>query len=159
MAYAENTDVSSDRSRAEIEKTLTRYGADQFFYGWDNNAATIGFRMENRRVQFLLPLPDRNADEFRYTPAKKYLRDDKAKQAAYEQAVRRSWRALALVVKAKLEAVESGITTIEEEFLAHIVLPNGSRVADFMVPQVARAYETGRMPPLLPMLEGSDAEG
>lgn len=28
--YAESTTVSSDTSRAEIERTLTRYGADQF---------------------------------------------------------------------------------------------------------------------------------
>jgi len=151
--YAANTDVTSEKSRGEIEKTLARYGADQFFYGWDRDRATIGFRMENRRVQFVLPLPDRNDDEFIYTPAKKYLRSDRDAEAAYEQAVRQKWRALALVVKAKLEAVESGITTFEDEFLAHIVLPNGQRVGDFMVPQIATAYETGKMPPLIPMLE------
>lgn len=27
MKYAANTEVSADRSRAEIEKTLTKYGA------------------------------------------------------------------------------------------------------------------------------------
>ena len=152
--YAQNTDVASDRSRAEIEKTLSRYGADQFFYGWDRDKATIGFRMADRRVQFVLPLPDRNDDEFIYTPSKKWLRDDKAKEQAYEQAVRSKWRALALVVKAKLEAVESGITTFEEEFLAHIVLPGGQRVGSWMTPQIDEAYRTGKMPPLLPMLKG-----
>lgn len=35
MAYAAATDVSSDRTRAEIEKTLLRYGAERFSYGWD----------------------------------------------------------------------------------------------------------------------------
>lgn len=151
--YAANTDVPSDRSRAEIERTLERYGADQFFYGWQGGAATIGFRMHERRVQFVLPLPDRNDDEFRLTPSRGYLRSEKDQAAAYEQAVRQKWRALALVVKAKLEAVESGITTFEEEFLAHIVLPNGQRVGAWMIPQVGTAYETGSMPPLLPMLE------
>lgn len=152
--YAANTDVSSDRSRAEIERTLERYGADQFFYGWQDGAATIGFRMHDRRVQFILPLPDRNADEYRLTPAKRYARSDSDQARAYEQAVRQKWRALSLVVKAKLEAVESGITTFEEEFLAHIVLPNGQRVGAWMIPQVTRAYELGAMPPLLPMLDG-----
>lgn len=65
-------------------------------------------------------------------------------------AERQRWRALALVIKAKLEAVEAGITEFEEEFLAHIVLPNGGTVGQFMLPQVATAYETGQMPPLLP---------
>lgn len=151
--YAASTDVSSDRSRAEIEKTLTRYNADQFFYGWQDGAATIGFRMHNRRVQFLLPLPDRDSDEFRLTPSRKWSRSDAESERAYEQAVRQKWRALSLVVKAKLEAVESGITTFEEEFLAHIVLPNGQRVGAFMVPQIDMAYEQGTMPPALPMLE------
>lgn len=151
--YAQNTDVTSDRSRNEIERTLQRYGADQFFYGWQEGGATLGFRMHSRRVQFILPLPDRNADEFRYTPSRGYERSQKDWDAAYEQAIRQKWRALALVVKAKLEAVESGITSFEEEFLAHIVLPNGQRVGAFMVPQIATAYQTGAMPPLLPMLE------
>lgn len=153
--YAQSTDVTSTRSRDEIERTLQRYGADQFFYGWQEGGATLGFRMKDRRVQFILPMPDRNADEFRLTPSRKYERTDKDQSAAYEQAVRQKWRALALVVKAKLEAVESGITSFEEEFLAHIVLPNGQRVGAFMVPQITTAYETGTMPPLLPLLEES----
>lgn len=151
--YAANTEVSSDKSRAEIEKTLTRYGANQFFYGWQEAAATIGFRMHGRRIQFLVPLPDRNSDEFRLTPSRKYERGMIEQNRAYEQAVRQKWRALSLVVKAKLEAVESGITTFEEEFLAHIVLPDGSRVGDFMIPQVDEVYRLGKMPPMLPMLE------
>ena len=31
--YAQQTQVSTDKSRAEIERTLQRYGADQFMYG------------------------------------------------------------------------------------------------------------------------------
>ncbi len=53
-------------------------------------------------------------------------------------------------MKAKLEAVESGITTFEEEFLAHLVLPDGSRVADHALPAVAESYRTGRVAGLLP---------
>lgn len=157
--YAADTDVTSDRSRNEIEKTLARYGADQFFYGWQDGAATVGFRMHDRRVQFVLPLPDRDADEFMYTPKRQYLRTDSDRERAYEQAVRQKWRALSLVVKAKLEAVESGITTFEEEFLAHIVLPGGQRVGSWMIPQVAKAYELGTMPPLLPMLDEPKKRG
>jgi hypothetical protein len=43
---------------------------------------------------------------------------------AWKQAYHQRWRALALAIK----AVESGIATFEEEFLAHIALPNGSTV-------------------------------
>lgn len=42
--YAENTAVSSGESRNEIERTLVRFGASQFIYGWKDEAAVIGFK-------------------------------------------------------------------------------------------------------------------
>ena len=55
-----------------------------------------------------------------------------------------------LVIKAKLEAVTAGISTIETEFLANIVLPDNTTAGEWMLPQIDRAYRTGEMPPLLP---------
>ena len=57
--FAETTTVPIERSKAEIEKTLRRYGAEQFVSGWDQKRAMIGFRMEGRHVQFVLPMPSR----------------------------------------------------------------------------------------------------
>lgn len=148
--YAEKTGVSSDKSRAEIETVLRRYGASRFAYGWDDAAAQLGFRIENRDVVFRLPMPNRNDKRFTHTPGRRLLRSAEAQEAEYEQAVRQSWRALALVIKAKLEAVAAGITTVEQEFLAHIALPNGGTVGDWVRPQLAVVYESGKMPALLP---------
>jgi len=150
--YAERTAVGSEQSRAEIERTLRRYGADQFMYGWEAQQAVVAFRAHDRHVRFTLPLPDPDAVEFTHTPGRGLLRSEAAQEEAYEQAVRQRWRALALVIKAKLEAVDAGITEFEDEFLAHILLPDGTTVGGFMRPQVAKAYRTGLMPPLLPML-------
>lgn len=150
--YAENTSVSVEKSKAEIERTLQRYGADQFMHGWDMTRAVIGFRIDGKQVKFILPMPPRDGDEFWYTPTRK-KRSDKAALAAWEQACRQRWRALSIVIKAKLEAVESGITIFEEEFMAHLVLPNGQTAGEYMLPQIASAYETGDMPALLPHLE------
>lgn len=146
MAFAENTTVSPDRSRAEIEKTLERYGADAFSYGWEGSRAVLAFRAEGRMIRFDLAMPHLN--EFRTTDRGRARASAQAEKAK-DQAVRQRWRALALVVKAKLEAVESGITTFEEEFMAHILLPGGETVAQFMSPQIEHAYETGKMPKLL----------
>lgn len=52
-------------------------------------------------------------------------------------------------MKRRSEAVESGISTFEEEFLAWTVLPDGSSFGSWALPQVASVYETGKMPPLL----------
>ena len=149
MAYARNTTVSAIRTRNEIEETLERYGADGFAYSTKGNLASIMFDMEQRRIQFVLQLP--NPDDYQYTnhvPSRK--RFQKAQQEAYDQACRQKWRALLLVIKAKLEAVTAGISTIENEFLANIMLPNGQLTGDWMSPQIDQAYRTGEMPPLLP---------
>ena len=148
--YAAATDVSSERSRAEIERTLHRYGARQFLYGYDQSRAIVGFQINNRQVRFVLPLPDRDDREFTHTPSRGTERSPAQQEAAYEQAVRQKWRALNLVIKAKLEAVEAGIVTFDAEFLAHLVLPNGRTVADEVVSKVEIAYETNQMPALLP---------
>jgi hypothetical protein len=148
--FAEQTTVTSDKSRSEIERTLVRYGASRFMYGWEDECAAVAFEMQSRRIMFRLPMPDRNARTITHSPARKYLRSPEEQEKAYEQAVRQRWRALALVIKAKLEAVESGITVFEEEFLAHIVLPNGQQVGQWLRPQIAAAYASGKMPSLLP---------
>jgi len=147
--YASSTSVSVEKSKAEIERTLQRYGASAFMYGWDGDKAIIGFMLASRQIRFILPLPDRTAREFMYTPGGRRRRDMESQHDAWEQACRQRWRALALVIKAKLEAVESKITTIDEEFLAHMILPNGQTVAQWSIPQIKEAYETKRMPPLM----------
>lgn len=150
--YASQTSVDSGASRSEIERTLSRYGADRFIYGWEEGGALIGFAMKERQVRFYLPMPERTERRFTHTPSKNQLRSPEAQAKEYEQAVRQKWRALALVIKAKLEAVESGITEFEDEFLAHITLPDGRSVGDFMKPQIEQAYLSGTMPKLLPAI-------
>jgi hypothetical protein len=148
--YAQDTSVSSYQSRAEIERNLTRYGATSFAYASKDREARIMFEVGNRQMLFVLPMPDRSSDEFWLTPSTRKRRSDSAAEQAYEQAVRQRWRALALVIKAKLEAVQSGITTIEDEFLAHIVIPgtNGMTVGQYTLPKIAEAYSLGRLPEL-----------
>lgn len=66
-----------------------------------------------------------------------------------EQLTRSRWRGLLLVIKAKLEAVQAGITDFETEFMAQIILPDGSTVGQFMKPQIAVAYQNRTMPLML----------
>lgn len=149
--YAAQTNVSSELSRLEIEKTLIRYGAEGFAYATTQGRAIIGFSMNERQIKFVLPLPV--LSEFRLTPTGR-TRTENSQYEAWEQACRQRWRALNLVIKAKLEAVECGISVFEDEFMANIVLPGGQTVSDFMKPQIEQAYISGEVPRLLPMLEG-----
>lgn len=150
MRYASDTSVSSEKSRIEIERTLQRYGAGRFMYGYgEDGKAMVAFELMGRRIRFVLNLPDRNDARFTKTPGRGRARNEKAVVSEWEKACRQRWRALALVIKAKLEAVESGICEFDEEFLAHIVLPNNQTFGQFAVPQIGMAYEKGTMPRML----------
>lgn len=153
MAYAENTTVPVERSRAEIEGILRRYGADSFISGWDAERAFVAFRAAGRHVKFVLPLPKKGEERFTHRPPRsqwgtptKRTPEDSLKQ--WEQACRSSWRSLLLAIKAKLESVDAKIETFEQAFLAHIVLPDGVLVGDWIMAGLQAAYETGRMPAL-----------
>jgi hypothetical protein len=133
--YAARTTVTPEKTRAEIEKTLQRYGATGFGYLTEATSATILFKMPDshkrtRVIRLTLLLPD----ERRYT------------KAGYQQEVRQRWRALALVIKAKLEAVASNISTLEVEFMAQTVLPSGQTVSEWLTPQLDEAFDQQLMP-------------
>lgn len=150
MAYAETTTVPVARSRAEIEALLQKFKCTQFIVGSDSEARTamVQFKAQNRIIRFIVPLPD--PSDKKYTHGMKrgwsVKRTPAQVQTAVDQAERQRWRALMLVIKAKLESVESQIATFEEEFLAHIVMPNDRTVGQLVTPLIAHAYSNGVMP-------------
>lgn len=148
--YAAKTTVSSEKSRNEIERTLRRFGADQFAYGWEETRAVIQFRAHERLIRFVLELPDKDDPRFTRTLSGLLRHESGPILKAWEQATRSVWRSLALVIKAKLIAVEDGIVTFEQEFLAHVVLPTGGTVGEWAIPQIEAAYETSEALPALP---------
>ena len=158
--YASNTSVSVSKSKAEIEAILERYGASQFLSGWGATNAVIGFTMpigeEYRQVKFVLPMPAR--DDKAFTHHSKGPRTPDAALKEWEQACRQRWRALALVIKAKLEAVSAGISVFEDEFLANIVMHDGRTVSQHVRPRLAQIY-AGDMQPLLPDYSAAEQGG
>lgn len=126
--YAQNTKVPAIRSREEVEQILKRYGASHFGFATMPGVVMLAFESRGRRVRFKVPVPD----------------PEKAPQAH-----RQKWRAVVLAIKSKLESVESGIEQFDEAFMAQIVLPDGRTMGEFAQPQIAKAYASGQMPPLL----------
>lgn len=140
--YARHTSVSCEKSKVEVEKTLTRYGATHFAYATMPEGSMVQFVFNGKRIKFLVPMPGRPA----HSESNSYGYE--ARHRRWEQAQRVKWRALGLVIKAKLEAVESGICTFEEEFLAHIVLPTGETAGAHLIPLIEQAYLSGKVPAL-----------
>ncbi|MEQ1888064.1 MAG: hypothetical protein ABL951_02655 [Alphaproteobacteria bacterium] len=145
--YADRTIVSVQITRAEIDTILAKHGATAFMSGSNENEAMVAFECNNRRVVFRLPIPA--VKSFERTTARGLMRSNAEKQKAWEQECRSRWRALYLCIKAKLEAVAVNITTFENEFMAHIVMPDGQTVGQHVSPKIAQAYDSGTMPPLL----------
>lgn len=156
--FAKQTTVPVSRTREEIINTIERYGATGFMCGQMGEQAVVAFEVNERQVRFILPLPDPTDREFTSTPQRGHKRTDSAATKAYEQAVRQRWRALALVLKAKLEAVETGIVEFDEEFMAHIVMPDGRTVGNTVLPRMRQAIEDGSSNvPLLPDYSTGDS--
>lgn len=140
MAYAEKTKVPIFRSQEEIKRTLTKYNATGFAFGESVTTAMIIFEINGLRVRFNLPMPAKPSNNSTGVAKNKF-----------DQECRSKWRSLALAIKAKLECVDAGITTIEEEFMAHIVMPNGENFGAWATPQITDSYKNKKMPPLLGM--------
>src|SRR5262245_57571225 len=152
MKYAKNTEVPVEKTQVENKTIVSEYGETTVASLEAARRAAIMFEASGRRIRFILVLPDPNDERFYRISGQYRRRSNDAARRKWEQACRQRWRALALAIKAKLEAVESGIATFEEEFLPYTVMPDGMTVAEHALPAVAKAYLTGSMPPLLPAI-------
>jgi hypothetical protein len=72
MTYASNTSVPVERSKSEIERLLTRYGASKFMSMWDQERAGVAFEMCGRAIRMTLPLPKESDSEFKSTHRRGY---------------------------------------------------------------------------------------
>jgi hypothetical protein len=156
MSYAASTAVPIERTRAAIEELVREKGATQFMSAFDHaqGKAIIGWTMESRMVRLQVPLPRPDEKRFmhrrtRHGYAWRELPKER-QRALWEQACRARWRAILLIMVAKFEAVEAGISDFEREFLADTVMADGSTVGAWLRPQLASMYANGRMPALLP---------
>ncbi len=125
--YAQYTTIEVSKSQADIQELLRKYRATAFICGYDESTGSqaIGFTVSGYRVRISMDIQKEKQEE------------------------RRMWRSLLLVIKAKLEAVESEISTVEKEFLAWVVTENGQTVGDMLLPQLEQLTHSSKMPKLL----------
>lgn len=160
MVYAANTTVSIDKTQADIQATLRRYKASSFMFGEDVDRGMVAFVLNGRTIRMNLPLPTEPTVRHYYDsgePSGRRRTPDQARQAL-EQDRRSRWRALLLCIKAKLEAVDSGIETFEQAFLAYIALPSGETVGEAVIPAIDQAALTGRLPRNILALEAGNGD-
>lgn len=133
--FAEQTKVPIARSKAAVEQLLAKRQASEFGTYTDPKGSHVSFRVEGLFVRISVPMPDGD-----------------------EREARRRWRSILLALKAKFDAVDSEISTLEQEFMAHIVVADGQTVGEHLLPRLAAALTAGKMPRLtLPLPEDGDA--
>ncbi len=146
--------MPASKSKVELALLLERHGASQRGIFEEAGRGIVMFTMQGRQIRLAIKLPAlaewlKPKDE----PRGWWGWDAKRKEAwarqQVEQGSREAWRRLLLVTKAKLELVLDGGGTIESEFLASILLPDGRTIHEALEPQIAASYADGRMPPLL----------
>lgn len=156
--YASNTSVSVEKSQAEIQQTLARYGVEDFGVFTRGGLGSVVFAHRGLTIQINVPLPARGDAEFTTTDTGRERSGAQAVKV-WEQACKSRWRALLLAIKAKLEAVEAGISSIEHEFMPFIVMPDGRALHEHLTPQLERYAASGQMPQLLALPEGRGSDG
>jgi hypothetical protein len=149
MAYAENTSVSPARTREELEKFLVRKGATGYAAGWEVDRNVVSFIWRDRHVRVEVPLLDRTDPKITHSEGGR-RRTARQQEEAYDKMIRSRWRAVFLIIKAKVETIELGASTLDQEFGMSYVLPDGTTVAENVLPRLQEAFATGRVPALLP---------
>lgn len=147
MAFAEKTEIAFEKSVGEIMAMLRNSGADQFGQFEQRDGFAIQFAKESRLIRFRVKFP--TLDDMPTHTAQKHVIPDDQRRKKLEQGRRQRGRALMLVIKAKLESVESEVETFEEAFLANVVMADGSTLYDRVKEPIAIEYKSGVAAPLM----------
>lgn len=153
MSYAEGTSVSVEVSRVEVERILRRYGATNtgVVSDDDSGCVVLGFTVEGASYRITVPMPTVGGERVAvakldrkpngWGPDKRGRYSQAARESILrkrvEQTSRERWRAVVLLLKAKIELVRLGVSTIDREFLANMVLPSGRTVSE-TIPDIIR---------------------
>jgi hypothetical protein len=154
MAYAEGTAVSVEKTVSELTSMIRKAGGAQIAQLDDHDRFVLAFSMSERQVRFTVSFDPPTHQRFAMKRVNQHYSQPATNQQRIDASAahrRQRMRALLLVVKAKLESVESEVETFEEAFLANVVMSDGATVYDRVSQPIALEYQTGK--PAL-MLEG-----
>ena len=125
MTFAKATRVPIERTIGEIQKTLTKAGANKFGYMTHDNKAVVAFCFKNVGIKMAIKLPPQPSSN-----------STQASIKTYEQRHRQVYRQFLLCIKAKIEGVMCGVETLEQAFLPYIVLKDGTTVGQKAIPAI-----------------------
>lgn len=130
--YAEGTKVSVESSRGEITGILAKHGVKRMGWMGDEAADELMFELGGGSYRFRIERPTAEGllarDGHEYTYPRNIDWHAKA-----DAEWRRRWRANVLLLKAKLEFIDSGDTTLDRELLPYRVLKGGQTLEQLIL--------------------------
>lgn len=148
--YADGTTVSVERTVGEILATLKGYGCSTYAHAVVNELHQIVFVHEGNSYKMHIVPPD--IHDYVKTETGR-LRKKEAIDREYDQEYRRRARVLLIAIKAKLEMVSIGQSSVEKEFLGDLVLPSGRSMYQWAEEKIPR-LGPGEEPEFTFMLKG-----
>jgi hypothetical protein len=134
MSLPYSTATSGDKALAEIQRILQQFGCNKFgvMTDWTEGVLMVQFEWRGARVSFPANFKGYASAWLKENPwtARKSLTKDQWEAKALEigsvavYSILRDW------IKAQVVAVETGLVSMEEVFMAHILLPNGQRLIE-----------------------------
>lgn len=116
-----------NKIRSRIERALQKHGAGDFAYQSKPLEASVLFSLNGQQIRYTIGLP--RVEEFEKTPKGK-PRPEELVLRVYYGSVCAKWRALELLIKAKLIAITDKVVFAESEFLAATVTKSGATVGE-----------------------------
>lgn len=142
--YAEGTKVSVESSRGEISGILAKHGVQRM--GWMASPEGDQLMFELAGGQYRLNIERPPLEEVR----KRYIADGGRWNLVYDEQGkvdaewRRRWRANVLLLKAKLEFIDSGDTTLDRELMPYRVLSDGRTLEQAIAQDGIKLLAAGR---------------
>lgn len=129
-----STTVAVEKSQASIRTTLVAYIAEGYKIeerrdvgGQEWALVEWGWRGQRVRFEVAVDRPD-SGEVSRLTRRARTRTAAEIEEDAREALRRESWRALSRSIDARMRAVNAGVETFEEAFLAHLVTPDGEQL-------------------------------
>jgi len=131
MAYAENTTVPVSRSQAELLRILEKHGCDDIVQANSKGRQKliIQFSYEGIPCRLALPIPSPQEERFHLHGSGWKLSATEAEKK-YQKELRRIWRCLVLIVKARFEELDAELFSAQEVLAPWLVLPCGATVGE-----------------------------
>ena len=147
MAYATGTTVTAEKTLGEIKGLLKQRGVTNIMTHDIPQQFSLAFEYNGVPYRITLPLPA--FDDPTFWDYKRggvtYQRTPGAANELYDKEFNRRWRAFGMVIKAKIVAVEEGISTMEAEFIGNAILKYGRTVSETYASDMPALAASGAM--------------